>query len=63
MLSGFVLDSMTNLPLAGATILISGTTLSAVSDAGGRFHFELDTLPPGTYAMESASITSIEKIR
>jgi hypothetical protein len=50
-LSGFVLDSMTNLPLAGATILISGTTLSAVSDAGGRFHFELDTLPPGTYVV------------
>lgn len=48
-LYGFVLDSMTNLPLAGATVVIPGTVLSAATDEGGRFRFVLDTLPPGTY--------------
>lgn len=49
--SGFVLDSMTNLPLAGATVLLSGTTHSATTDAGGRFRFELDSVSDGTYTI------------
>ncbi|HEY9514521.1 MAG TPA: carboxypeptidase regulatory-like domain-containing protein [Gemmatimonadaceae bacterium] len=50
-ISGFVLDSMTNLPLAGATVLLSGTTRSATTDAGGRFRFELDSVADGTYTI------------
>ncbi|HEU4564773.1 MAG TPA: carboxypeptidase-like regulatory domain-containing protein, partial [Gemmatimonadaceae bacterium] len=47
--SGFVIDSMTNLPLSGATVMLQGTTAHAVTDDGGRFRFVLDTVPEGTY--------------
>lgn len=49
--SGFVLDSMTNQPLAGAVVLLSGTSRSVTTDAGGRFRFELDTLADGPYTI------------
>jgi hypothetical protein len=50
-ISGFVLDSMTNQPLAGATVLLSGTSRSVTTDAGGRFRFELDSAVNGTYTI------------
>ncbi|HET7551786.1 MAG TPA: carboxypeptidase regulatory-like domain-containing protein [Gemmatimonadaceae bacterium] len=50
-ISGFVLDSMTNQPLAGATVLLSGTSRSVTTDAGGRFRFELDSAANGTYTI------------
>ncbi|HEX6536161.1 MAG TPA: carboxypeptidase regulatory-like domain-containing protein [Gemmatimonadaceae bacterium] len=50
-LTGFVIDSMTNLPLSGATVVLSGTTHSVRTDDGGRFRFELDSVPEGTYAI------------
>ena len=50
-ISGFVLDSMTNQPLAGAVVLLSGTSKSVTTDAGGRFRFELDSAVNGTYTI------------
>lgn len=50
-ISGFVLDSMTNQPLAGAVVLLSGTSRSVTTDAGGRFRFELDSAVSGTYTI------------
>jgi hypothetical protein len=50
-ISGFVLDSMTNQPLAGATVLLSGSSQSVTTDAGGRFRFELDSAANGTYTI------------
>jgi Outer membrane receptor for ferrienterochelin and colicins len=49
--SGFVLDSMTNQPLAGAVVLLSGTSHSVTTDAGGRFRFELDSVTDGSYTI------------
>lgn len=49
--TGFVIDSMTNLPLSGATVVLSGTTHSVRTDEGGRFRFQLDSVPEGTYAI------------
>lgn len=49
--SGFVLDSMTNLPVVGATVVIVGTPYSTTTDPGGRFRFEVDSLPNGVYAL------------
>ncbi len=50
-ISGFVLDSMTNQPLEGAVVLLSGTSKSVTTDAGGRFRFELDSATSGTYTI------------
>lgn len=50
-ISGFVLDSMTNQPLAGAVVLLSGSSTSVTTDAGGRFRFELDSATSGTYTI------------
>jgi hypothetical protein len=50
-ISGFVLDSMTNQPLAGAIVLLSGSSQSVTTDAGGRFRFELDSAVAGTYTI------------
>lgn len=62
--SGFVLDSLTNAPVVGATVMIAGTTYTATTDNGGRFRFELDSLPDGVYtigffhpALDSLGIT------
>ena len=45
--SGIVVDSLRNEPLAGARISIVGTTFIASTDADG--HFAFDAIPPGTY--------------
>src|SRR5690606_33671206 len=50
-ISGFVLDSMTNQPLEGAVVLLSGTSRTVTTDAGGRFRFELDSAASGTYTI------------
>ena len=50
-INGFVLDSMSNLPLTGATVVIAGTTRQATTDAAGRFHFTLDTVPDAVYTL------------
>jgi hypothetical protein len=46
-LSGVVVDSVRRRPLAGAEVVIAGTSISAVSDSVGRFHF--DSIPPGSH--------------
>ena len=48
-ISGFIVDSLRNRPLAGATVVIQGTTHSATTDDGGRFHLSIDGLADGQY--------------
>lgn len=47
--TGFVLDSLRELPLAGATVLISNTTFSGTTDPSGRFRIVVHGLPDGIY--------------
>jgi hypothetical protein len=47
--TGFVLDSLRELPLAGATVLISKTMFSATTDPSGRFRIVAHGLPDGVY--------------
>lgn len=47
--TGFVLDSLRDLPLAGATVLISNTTFTATTDPSGRFRIVAHGLPDGLY--------------
>jgi hypothetical protein len=42
---------MTNLPLAGATVILSGTTAMGTTDEGGRFRLTLDNAKAGTYVL------------
>lgn len=51
LVTGFVLDSMTNLPLAGATVVVSGTPAISTTDEGGRFRLTLDNVKAGTYVL------------
>lgn len=46
-LSGIVVDSVRRRPLAGAEVIIAGTSISAVTDSVGRFQF--DSIPPGRH--------------
>lgn len=46
-LTGVILDSLRKRPLAGADVIIAGTTLNAVTDSIGRFSF--DSIPPGDH--------------
>lgn len=47
--TGFVLDSLRELPLAGATVLITNTTFSGITDPSGRFRIVAHGLPDGQY--------------
>jgi len=50
-LSGIVIDSLHNVPLADATVWVVGASrFSARTDPKGEFHF--DSLPPGLYDIE-----------
>ncbi len=46
-ITGTVLDSLHNEPLAGARIVVSGSNRAALTDDEG--HFSVDSLTPGTY--------------
>jgi len=48
-LEGLAIDSLHMTPLAGATILVDGTTLSATTDKEGKFR--IDSIPPGDYRL------------
>ncbi len=48
-LVGAVIDSIHLLPLAGATVLLDGTTISAVTGDDGKFR--IDSIPPGDYRL------------
>ncbi|MFZ2961039.1 MAG: carboxypeptidase regulatory-like domain-containing protein [Candidatus Ozemobacteraceae bacterium] len=52
MISGHLLDDMTNLPIVGALVGISGTSKNAVTDKDGYFRFV--NLDPGTYTLVAA---------
>ena len=47
--TGFVLDSLRELPLAGATVLITNTTFAATTDPSGRFRIVAHGLHDGMY--------------
>lgn len=46
---GFVVDSVHNAPLAGASIQIEGTTRGALTGEDGRYH--IDSIPPGAHRL------------
>jgi len=48
-LKGLVLDAISKKPIAGVKIVLDGTPLSAVTDAGGSY--EISGVPAGTYAL------------
>lgn len=48
-LKGTVTDSLTALPLRGARIILTGTTLNAVSDINGEFN--ITGIPGGDYIL------------
>jgi len=56
-LAGVVLDAETSEPLANATIVLEGSSLSATTNAQGGFEFQ--DLPLGSYAL-SASLVGYE---
>lgn len=58
-LDGSVYDSLRARPLAGAVVIVEGTTISARTDSAGRFSF--DSVPAGSSALsvESASLDSL----
>jgi hypothetical protein len=53
-LYGVVKDKHTDQPIAGAQILVVGTSIAAVSDQRG--HYSLGPIPPGTYSVRVRSI-------
>ncbi|MCH7689517.1 MAG: von Willebrand factor type A domain-containing protein [candidate division Zixibacteria bacterium] len=53
-ISGTVVDSQTNLPIAGATVLVVGTNRGAVTDSLGNFLIK--EVPPGNYTLRISSI-------
>ncbi|HXT16094.1 MAG TPA: carboxypeptidase regulatory-like domain-containing protein [Gemmatimonadaceae bacterium] len=46
-LQGFIIDSIHNEPLAHASVMIEGTSRSALTDDGG--HYRIDSIPPGKH--------------
>lgn len=53
--TGVVTDATTHQPVLGATVLVSGTTKGAASDADGRFR--IGGLAAGTYTLDVTMIT------
>lgn len=52
--SGYVQDAATRSPLAGASVIVTGTELGAAADASGRF--VISGIPVGTHAVEASMI-------
>ncbi|MFH0992169.1 MAG: TonB-dependent receptor [bacterium] len=57
-IGGTINDSQTAEPLTGATIMLQGTFLGAVSD--GKGEYRIDNIPPGSYTVV-ASMVGYEK--
>ncbi|MFC1543234.1 TonB-dependent receptor domain-containing protein [Candidatus Neomarinimicrobiota bacterium] len=53
-ISGRIVDEATGQPLAGANVMIIGTTLGAAADAEGDYF--IINVPPGTYEVQSTMI-------
>ena len=45
-LQGFVIDSVHNTPLAGAVVMVDGTTRHGITTSEGRYL--IDSIPPGS---------------
>ena len=60
-LSGQVYDSLHSEPVAGATVIIAGSTHQTITDANGRYTFPVDSLPEGevTVGFFMASMDSL----
>lgn len=63
-LTGFVYDSLQDMPVRGATVVIAGTTHQTHTDSTGQYRFDVDSLPEGVAtvgfflpAMDSLGIT------
>jgi len=63
-LTGFVYDSLQDMPIRGATVVIAGTTHQTHTDSTGQYRFDIDSLPEGVAtvgfflpAMDSLGIT------
>jgi iron complex outermembrane receptor protein len=50
---GGVVEKATGAPVAGATVVLIGTSFAALSEADGSY--EIDGVPPGTYQVQVAS--------
>ena len=48
-ITGFAFDSLRGMPLAGARVFLSGTSLAAVTGADGSY--AIDSIPPGSYVV------------
>lgn len=48
-ISGVVFDSLRGMPVAGARVFLSGTSLAAVTGADGSY--AIDSIPPGKYLL------------
>jgi outer membrane receptor protein involved in Fe transport len=59
-IAGAVVEAKTGNPLAGANIVIVGTTLGAAADANGEFY--ILNVPPGKYELR-ASMIGYEKMK
>ncbi len=64
-ISGFIIDSELNKPIAGANIVVQGTSLGTASDEDGLFY--ILNLSPGKYSVECSFIgyqtTLVEDVR
>jgi hypothetical protein len=60
--AGSVVDSATGIPLAGATVALQGTTVSATTDALGQFR--IGGILPGEYSVEvhTPSLDAVEAV-
>jgi outer membrane receptor protein involved in Fe transport len=61
MVSGVVTDAESRQPLAGATVVITGTRLGAAADASGRY--EITGVPIGSYTLRASFLgyTSVQQ--
>lgn len=62
-LSGKVLDKTTNLPLAGATVHIKGTTHEVITDEKGHFYFLTGQKLPVTYVISYVGYQTLEIVQ
>jgi outer membrane receptor protein involved in Fe transport len=61
-ISGKIIDAITNEPLVGANVVITGTALGGTTDIKGAFY--IINIPPGTYDVKASYLgyqTSIKK--
>src|SRR6187402_84762 len=61
-LDGTVLNKITNLPVAGATVNIKGTTHTVVTDSEGKFYFQTGQKFPYTLVITYVGYKKIEYI-